>query len=486
MMPTLWEAVAKARQAELRREAEHQRLARLARSRTGGDSGRPWPGRLAAAGLGLATSLRRRWSASRPEQHASLPPTVAPAVVVGAGSAGLAAAAALQRRGIQAVVLEQGPSVATSWRGRHQELRLNTIRWLSDLPGLRLPRSAGRWVSRDDYVAYLERYAAHQRLDIRFGVQVQRLDPSPGGWRVATSTGAYQTDQVVVATGYDRVPWLPDWPGRDGFATPVLHVAELRRAADLVGRRVLLVGAGNSGVEIGGHLVDAGVAALWVSVRTPPTILPRELAGLPLHPLTWVLRILPERVRDANARLLARLAFGDLARYGLPAPRQGPYERLRTTGVTVAVDQGFVAHLKAGRLQIVAEVDRFAGATVVLRDGRRLRPDVVVAATGFRRGLEPLVGHLGVLDAAGQPRGGSGMPTPGAPGLWFVGYRTAIEGNLRQHPTETRHIAHAIARARANTSRDATSVRLHRGTPIAGPIPHGDAPATTNPARRTS
>jgi cation diffusion facilitator CzcD-associated flavoprotein CzcO len=422
---------------------------------------------------------------ARPARQSGVLPGGSSVVVVGAGSAGLAAAAALQRRGIQAVVLEGGPSVATSWRGRHQELRLNTIRWLSDLPGLRLPRSAGRWVSRDDYVDYLDRFARHQRLDIRLGVQVRRVDPSAGGWRVATSTGAYQTDQVVVATGHDRVPWLPDWPGRDSFAKPVMHVAELGRAADLVERWVLLVGAGNSGVEIAGHLVDAGVAALWVSVRTPPTILPREVAGFPLHPLTWGLRILPEWLRDATARVIARLAFGDLTRYGLPAPRQGPYQRLRATGVTVAVDQGFVGHLKAGRLQVVGEIDRFQGPEAVLRDGRRLRPDVVVAATGFRPGLEPLVGHLGVLDAAGLPRAGSGVASPQAPGLWFIGYHTAIEGNLRQHPVEARHIARAIAQARSSAGRDAVA-RPHRGAHIGGPIPHGAAPTATSVARRAS
>jgi putative flavoprotein involved in K+ transport len=368
-----------------------------------------------------------------------------PVVIVGAGSAGLAAAAALRQVGVESAVLERGPSVATSWRGRHEELRLNTIRWLSDLPGLRIPRSAGRWVSRDDYISYLERFAACHRLDIQFGVHVQRLEPDGGGWRIRSSTGCHDTSRVIVATGYDRVPLMPDWPGRSRLSTPVMHVSGLRRATDLAGLRVLLVGAGNSGVEIAGHLVNAGVSALWVSVRTPPNILPRELAGLPLHPASVPLRALPERLRDYGARLASRLAFGDLARYGLPAPAQGPYARLRTTGVTVALDEGFVAHLKAGRLEIVAEIDRLAGREVVLRGDRRLRPDVVLAATGFRRGLEPLVGHLDVLDKAGLPRAGSAARTPAAPGLWFIGYRTAIEGNLRLHPIEARRIARAIA-----------------------------------------
>jgi putative flavoprotein involved in K+ transport len=368
-----------------------------------------------------------------------------PVVIVGAGSAGLAAAAALRKAGVESAVLERGPSIGTSWRNRHEELRLNTIRWLSDLPGLRIPRSAGRWVSRDDYIRYLERFAAAYRLDIQFGVHVQRLDPVNGGWEIASSTGRHLTSQVVVATGYDRVPWLPEWPGRAGFAKPVLHVSGLQRASDLAGLRVLLVGAGNSGVEIAGHLVGAGVAALWVSVRTPPTIVPRALGGVPLHPVSLPLLALPERARDAVVEQASRLAFGDLSPYGLPAPPQGPHARLRTTGVTISVDDGFVAALKARRLEIVPQIDRLAGQDVILRGGRALAPDIVLAATGFRRGLEPLVGHLDVLDSSGMPRAGSAARSPTAPGLWFIGYRNAIEGNLRLQPIEARRIARALA-----------------------------------------
>jgi putative flavoprotein involved in K+ transport len=368
-----------------------------------------------------------------------------PVVIVGAGSAGLAAAAALRQAGVEAAVLERGPSVGTSWRTRHEDLHLNTIRWLSDLPGLRIPRSAGRWVSRDDYISYLERFAAYHQLDVRFGVHVRRLDPTADGWRVHASTGSHETGRLIVATGYDRVPWIPDWPGREGFRKPMMHVSGLRRATDLTGLRVLLVGAGNSGVEIAGHLVDAGVEALWVSVRRPPNILPRELAAVPLHAVSVPLRALPERLRDAAARLASRLAFGDLSRYGLPAPAQGPYARLRLDGVTVSVDDGFVAHLHAGRLTIVPEIDRLAGPDVILCGGRRLSPDVVIAATGFRRGLAPLVGHLAVLDENGLPRAGSGAHDPALPGLWFIGYQTEIEGKLRLHAIEARRIARAIS-----------------------------------------
>ncbi|MDN5860460.1 MAG: NAD(P)/FAD-dependent oxidoreductase [Pseudonocardia sp.] len=374
------------------------------------------------------------------------------ALVLGAGSAGLATAAALQRRGVPALVLEEGDDVGRSWRGRHEELRLNTVRRLSDLRGPRIPRTSGRWVTRDGYVAHLEDFTARHRLNLRFGVRAERIDRAGDRWRVRTSEGDREAAHVVVATGHDRVPRRPQWPGRDIYAGTVVHVADLDRVTALAGRRVLLVGAGNSGVEIAAHLVDAPVTQLWVSVRTPPTIMPLEVAGVPLNPIAVALRALPERVRDAAARHISRLAIGDLTAHGLPAPRQGPYAHLRTTGTTAAVDRGFVGHLRAGRLEIVPEIDHFTGAELVLRDGRSLRPEVVVTATGFHPGLDSLVGHLGVLDVGGHPVTSAARPATGAPGLWFIGYRPAIEGNLRQHPVEARAIARRIAARGTATS----------------------------------
>jgi putative flavoprotein involved in K+ transport len=364
------------------------------------------------------------------------------ALVIGAGSAGLSTAAALQRRGVPTLVLEEGDGVGHSWRLRHEELRLNTIRWLSDLPGPRIPRTSGRWVTRDGYVAHLEDFAARHHLTVRFGVRAERIDRAGDRWLVRTSEGDRETAHVVVATGFDRVPQQPEWPGRDAFTGPVVHVAALRRITQLAGRRVLLVGAGNSGVEIAAHLVDAPVTQLWMSVRTPPTIMPLQVVGVPLNPIAVAARHLPERVRDATARGISRLAIGDLTAHGLPAPRQGPYARLRTTGTTAAVDRGFVGHLKTGRLEIVPEIEHLTATDAVLRDGRSLRPDIVVTATGFHPGLEPLVGHLRVLDDGGRPVASAARQ---APGLWFIGYRPAIEGNLRQHPIEARSNARRLA-----------------------------------------
>src|SRR5215475_3631584 len=162
-------------------------------------------------------------------------PMSAEVMIVGAGSAGLAVAAALKRRGISSTVLERGPAVAMSWRSRHDRLRLNTVRQTSGLRAPRIPRTAGRWVARDAYVSYLERFATHHKTDIRFSCDVIRVDPEAStttrGWRVTTASGVESARHVVIATGLDRIPWTPDWSGRSKSGLCVRHVAELSRAA---------------------------------------------------------------------------------------------------------------------------------------------------------------------------------------------------------------------------------------------------------------
>ena len=132
-------------------------------------------------------------------------------VVVGAGPAGLAAAWAIRRVGIDPLIAEKAGVVAASWRARHDQLRLNTHRMFSHQPGVRIPRRYGPFPARDEYVAYLERYAAGLR--IRFGAAVSRIDRAGPGWQLDLGEGSLSTAQVVVATGPDAEPIMPSWPG---------------------------------------------------------------------------------------------------------------------------------------------------------------------------------------------------------------------------------------------------------------------------------
>jgi len=375
-------------------------------------------------------------------------------LIIGAGPAGLAAAWELRRNGIAGRVIDRADRVGSSWRRRHEQLRLNTHRWFSHQPGRRIPRRLGAYPARDDYVSYLEDYLDWSGLNVEFGIAARRIDRDPdGGWSVQTDTGPRRARQVVVSTGSDRLPWRPDWPGLDRFRGPVIHAGDFRHAREYVARRVLLVGAGNSGVDIGNHLAAVEVGSSWVSVRNGPNIAPQYALGMPTHPLLVALRWLPLRVQDFNVGMLSRLALGDLSRHGMPPPPKGALTRQVEDGVTLAVDNGFVEALKAGRFEVVPPIESFAERSVHLVDGRTIEPDAIICATGYRLGLEPLVGHLGALDRRGRPRWLADQSSRAHPGLWFFGQNSSTYGNMNIRRAEARRLARSIRAVYRRTDR---------------------------------
>lgn len=366
-------------------------------------------------------------------------------VVVGAGPSGLAAAATLKRAGITPVVLDRADRIGAAWRGRYDRLHLHTVRWLSGLPGYPIPRRYGRWVSRDAFVEYLEQYADRHGIEPRLETAVERIERRNGGWRLSTARGPLDADVAVVATGFTNVPSLPAWPGAPTFTRELVHSSAYRNAEPYRGRDVLVVGSGNSGAEIAVELAEQGAARVWVAVRSPPNIVRRDTLGFPSQVVGIALRRAPERVINRVGALLRRLTIPDLAPYGLPAPPGNGYSQFVRTRTVPILDVGFVDAVRKRRVQIVAAVADLDGEKVVLADGTRISPDAVVAATGFRPGLEPIVGHLGVLDEHGIPVVHGAQTHPDAPGLHFVGLTIELSGLLREAGKEARRTAAAIA-----------------------------------------
>lgn len=379
------------------------------------------------------------------------------AIVIGAGPGGLAAAARLKGLGLDVALLERGEDVATSWRHGYDCLCLNTSSWFSYLPGKRFPRQAGRWVSRDALVDYYRGYAASHHLQVYTGVEAERIESSGEGWRVGISRGSFGATIVVVATGMQHTPAIPDWPGLGEFQGELVHAADYRNAESFRGRRVLVVGAGNSGTDIALDLAQGGAAEVWLSARRPPHILRRELWGLP-HDLLGVLgRRLPRRVADANVRLLRRLTFGDLSEVGLPIPRDGAVTRFESDGRVPTIDAGgFVEAVRREQISVVAGVAGFSQDSAVLSDGARVKADAVLAATGYRPNLRSLVGHLGVLDAAGVPVVHGGTAHPSAPNLYFTGFLDPRSGQLRELRLQADEIARTHSSSALSTSRAAS------------------------------
>jgi putative flavoprotein involved in K+ transport len=279
-------------------------------------------------------------------------------------------------------------------------------------------------------------------------VEVHRVEPAADGtgWLLHASGGRELTGSaVVVATGFNHTPRLPDWPGREEYGGELLHAAGYRDAEPYRGRDVLVVGVGNTGAEIAVDLVEGGAARVRLAVRTPPHILRRSTLGWPAQYTGVLVRRLPVWLVDRLAGPVGRLSTPDLSAHGLPRPDTGLYSRVRQGAIPVQ-DVGLVDAVRRGAVEVVAAVEAFEDGKVVLADGSRITPDAVIAATGYVRALEGLVGHLGVLDGRGRPVVHGGRTSPRAPGLYFTGFTNPISGMLRELAIDAGRIAKAVAK----------------------------------------
>ncbi len=342
--------------------------------------------------------------------------------VIGAGPAGVSVALSLRDHGLRPLLIDAAHDVGSSWRGRYDRLKLNTGRPFSHLPNRPYPKGTPMFPSRDEVVAHLDRHAHEDGIELRLGTAVNRIDRESGGWRLRTSTGDIDAPQVVVATGNQHTPAVPTWPGMDGFTGELLHSCQYRNPRPYQDKKALVVGCGSSGMEIAHDLATGGAAKTWMAVRTPPNIMLRSLpGGLSADVIALPLYHIPIRIADAIGRASRRANLGDLSEFGLPIPEEGVYAGVaRLDKVPALVDMDVIDAVRDGSIEVVATVESFRGNKVALVDGSRLDPDVVICATGYRRDLEPLVGHLGVLDANGKPLVQGEKPA--AEGLRFIGF----------------------------------------------------------------
>jgi len=366
-----------------------------------------------------------------------------PVLVVGAGPAGLATAACLKARGVEALVLEAGPSVGTSWRRHYDRLHLHTVKERSHLPGLPFADELARYPSRADVVSYLEAYAARSGVVPRTNEPVRSVRPEPGGFIVESARALYHARAVVVAAGYNRVPNPERLPEQQRFRGTLLHAGDYRNADAFVRMRVLVVGAGNTGAEIALDLAERG-AEPTIAVRSPVNVVPRDFLGIPTQLTSIRMRKLPLKVADAVGRLVSRLAFGDLEPYGLARPHMGPLSAIKLRRRIPIIDVGTVAAIKRGEIAVKPAVARFTETGAVFADGTAGEFQAAVLATGYRPALDELVAVPGVLDDDGYPRDWRGGGA--CPNLFFVGYENVSTGLLLEIAIQAEAVAAALAR----------------------------------------
>ena len=361
-------------------------------------------------------------------------------LIIGASAAGLATAACLKQSGQRFEILEARDVVGQAWRQQYDRLHLHTPKSASFLPGLAMPSQWPRYPARDQVVEYLERYCAYNRLEPRFGQKVTRLERRDNEWIASTAGDQWRTRNVVIATGANRQPVRPTWPGLHSFRGQVLHSSEYRNGDPWKGRPVLVVGFGNSACEQAIDLVERGSQA-HLSVRSAVNVIPRDIFGVvPVLQLGIVMQHVPPAVADALAWPMIRATIGDIRTAGLRKLPYGPNTQIARDRHIPLLDIGTMKHLRAGRIGLHAEIERFSEDGVVFTGGETLAVDAVVLATGYRPALEEfLVQWREVCDGKGVPLT-SGGPTA-LPGLYFCGQFVSPAGMLREIRIEATRIA---------------------------------------------
>ena len=360
-----------------------------------------------------------------------------PVVVVGGGPAGLATSAELRRRGIEHVVLERGGTVGHSWANLYDSLTLHTGKHLSALPGMTFDRRVPLFPSRGDFVAYLHRYVEVLELPIETGRTVTALERRNDEWLVRTDRGDITARDVVMATGIIASPRSPAIPGRERFRGRVMHSIEYRRPAGFAGRRVLVVGVGNSGGEIGSELANAG-ARVTIAVRSGANVVPRQIAGVPIQYLSFAMRALPRRARTVIAGLVGRITELRRGKPVLPRPAHGPLDAIPLIGFHL------VDAIQAGKVTVRGGVTELTEAGARFTDGVEEPFDDVILATGFTAALAPL-GNLVRTDAKGFAVRADRVTSADQPHLYFVGHSYDSTGGLYNIKRDSALAAERIA-----------------------------------------
>ncbi len=364
-----------------------------------------------------------------------------PVLIVGAGPAGLATAACLKRHGLSPTLLESATEVGASWAQHYHRLQLHTVRGHSGLPHWPMPRSYPRYPSRDQVVEYLQAYARRFQLAVALGTGVQHARRFGGCWELQTPHGLRRCSRVVFATGMNRAPFTPAIEGAKEFCGEMLHSRRYKSGERFAGKRVLVVGCGNSGAEIALDLLESGAEPSLV-VRSPVHVLRRELFTIPAQQLALVMQHLPEGLVDWISARAVQRSVGDLSRFGIHRPAASPLRHQRETGRQTWLDIGTIDRIKQGRIAVRPELRRLTATGAVFADGSQSELDAIVFATGYRCSLEGLIeGVERAVDERGRPSAEAPEQLPGA---YFVGFHVSGTGILRDIALQAVRVAARI------------------------------------------
>jgi putative flavoprotein involved in K+ transport len=354
-------------------------------------------------------------------------------IVIGGGQAGLSVGYYLAKRGLRFLILDAERRVGDAWRKRWDSLRLFSPARFDALVGMPFPAPPDTYPTRDEMADYLEAYAQRFRLPIRNLARVESLSARDGRYLVQAAGRELEADQVVVAMSNYQAPRVPQLCSELNPDIVQLHSSQYKSAEQLRAGPVLIVGAGNSGAEIGVELAAQG-RQVWLAGR--------DTGQAPFKTTTFLARWL-------LLRLLFRVLFHRVLTIRTPMGRKAR-PKILSQGTPLIRTRS--ADLLAAGVRRVGRIERARDGLPLLEDGTPLAVSNVIWSTGFHPGFSWI--DLPVLDERGQPRHEGGV-VPDQPGLYFVGLNflysmssSMIHGVGRDAARITAHLAERVTSRR--------------------------------------
>ncbi|KAL2321266.1 hypothetical protein Fmac_030235 [Flemingia macrophylla] len=353
-------------------------------------------------------------------------------VIVGAGPSGLAAAACLKQKGIPSLILERAECLASMWQFKtYDRLRLHLPKQFCQLPLMPFPKNLPSYPTKQQFLAYLNAYADHFGIKPVFCQRVvsAEFDHACELWRVKTQglkkedTAEYVCQWLIVASGENAEEVVPQIEGMEEFEGPIVHTSLYKSGKMFCGKNVLVVGCGNSGMEVCLDLSNHNALPSLV-VRDTVHILPQQMLGKSTFGLSmFLLKWLPIRFVDQFLLLMSHLMLGDTAQFGLHRPKLGPLELKNLYGKTPVLDVGTLTQIKNGKIKVCRGIKRLARNAVEFVDGKVENFDAIILATGYKSNVPSwLKGTEMFSEKDGLPRKPFPNGWKGENGLYAVGF----------------------------------------------------------------
>ncbi|KAA3480053.1 putative indole-3-pyruvate monooxygenase YUCCA11 [Gossypium australe] len=359
-------------------------------------------------------------------------------VIVGAGPAGLATSACLNRLSIPNIVLEREDCYGSLWKKRsYDRLKLHLAKQFCHLPYMDFPPNAPTYVPKKGFIDYLDNYVSHFGITPRYLRSVESViyDSDAEKWQIVVKnmtttdnvieTEVYTSRFLVVASGENSQGTIPDIDGLDSYGGEYIHSNQYENGRKFRGKDVLVVGCGNSGMEIAYDLWNWG-ANTSIVVRNPVHVLTKEMVKMAMI----MSQYLPCKAVDKITVAISRLKYGKLTKYGIRMPTKGPFHLKETTGRSPVIDVGTISKIKSGEIKVLPGMEYIKDNEVVFTNGATVQFDAIVFATGYKSTVRNwLKGSYESFDEKGMPKKSFPYHWKGGNGIYNAGFsRRGLQG----------------------------------------------------------